>query len=363
MGKPLIVPTDSGRWVAIFGNGYNSVNFNPILFVVDVATGEVIRKIAPDDQTNESNGLGNVSVLDTNNNGLVDTVYGGDLQGNVWKFDIGGAATASWNVALSGEPLFVAMDRNGVRQPITGSFELAVGPGKGHMLYFGTGRYFVNGDNSASLGQQVQTLYGIWDNGTALSTGRTALVQQQIIGNSVTDPQLRSVTRNPVNYLASRGWYLDLVVGANNTGERFIATPRLQSGKVFFPAYQPGITADCAPGGTNWTYALNPLSGGAAFGKIIQPKNLPSDGNTGAVSSGGPAPNHSVGVIHPPKQLFCNPTDPNCDKYCSSDSETCGGEQSSPGGPGGLPPGCSEVIIAVAEIYRACGRQSWRQLL
>ncbi|HLM52309.1 MAG TPA: PilC/PilY family type IV pilus protein, partial [Pseudoxanthomonas sp.] len=364
MGKPLIVPTDSGRWVAVFGNGYNSVNFNPVLFVVDIATGEVLRKITPDDGTNESNGLGNLSVVDTNNNGLVDTVYGGDLQGNVWKFDIGGATPASWTVALSGKPLFVAMDSNGARQPITGSFEVAVGPGAGYMIYFGTGRYFVSGDNSASLGQQVQTLYGIWDNGTALSNGRTTLVQQRITGNSGTSPQLRSVTRNPVSYLANRGWYLDLVVGASNTGERFIAAPRIQSGKVYFPTYQPGFASDCAPGGTNWLYALNPLSGGAAFGKITQPNNV-GDGDTGAVATGNGAPNRSIGITEPlpSSQLFCDPTKPDCADYCDPASPTCGGREAPPNR------GCSQVFIDSTNptvpivVQRACGRQSWRQLL
>ena len=67
---------------------------------------------------------------------------------------------------MGGAPLFVATDAAGNRQPITGSFEIAVGPGSGYMLYFGSGRYFVSGDNNASLGQQVQSLYGVWDNGT-----------------------------------------------------------------------------------------------------------------------------------------------------------------------------------------------------
>ncbi|HZF98497.1 MAG TPA: fimbrial protein, partial [Pseudoxanthomonas sp.] len=244
--------------------------------------------------------------------------------------------------------------------PITGSFELAVGPGAGYMIYFGTGRYFVTGDNSASPGQQAQSLYGIWDNGTALAGGRATLVQQKITGDSGVDPELRSVTRNPVNYLANRGWYLDLVVGTSGTGERFIAAPRLQSGKIFFPTYQPGITSDCDPGGTNWLYALNPLSGAAAFGKITQPDV--GDGNTGAVSRGKGAPNRGVGVTQPitPSQLFCDPADPNCDNKCDPASETC------------TPPpnrGCSIVVIDETNpdeplvIPRACGRQSWRQLL
>lgn len=359
MGKPLIVPADNGRWVAIFGNGYNSQNGNPVLFVVDIATGAVVRKLAPDDlNTTTANGLGNVSAVDTDRDGLVDTVYGGDLLGNVWKFDIGGTSETSWNVALGGLPLFVATDTAGNRQPITGSFEVAVGPGTGYMLYFGTGRYFVNGDNNGSVGQQVQSLYGVWDNGTGVPTNwRTTqlLVAQQITAGGTT-PETRNISRNPVSYLAKRGWYLDLIVGGLDTGERFIANPRIQSGKVYLPTYQPGITSGCAPGGKNWLYALDPLSGGAAFGQITLPPNGTVGGpTTGGVATGEGAPSRDVGVTQPVyvPPVFCTPGSPSCPLDETTPPSTT----------------CSEVIIDASDptkslvVQRACGRQSWRQLL
>ncbi len=379
MGKPVIVPTDSGRWVAIFGNGYNSpgdgtVNspgYNPALFVVDVETGAVITTLKPEDNTDESNGLGNIAALDSDGDGMVDTVYGGDLQGNVWKFDIGGAE-AAWSVALAGKPLFTATDAAGKPQPITGGFDIAVGPGTGYMLYFGTGSYFQEGDNSATVGQQLQSLYGIWDNNTALTTGRANLVGQAITPPAAeTDPATRSVTRNPVSYLINRGWYLDLVVddpatkdgaAGDGTGEKFIASPRIQSGKVFFPTYQPGFAEDCVPGGANWRYALDPLSGGAAYGKI----NLPEvgDGSTGAVQGEGGAPVRNVGIIQPqpPLPKYCDPADKACvlPPACDPKDPTC-----VPGGAAG----CSEVFPDPIKpekstiIRRECGRQSWRQLL
>src|SRR5690606_32171881 len=45
MGKPLIVPLEDGSWAAVFGNGYNSENGDAALFVVDVFTGAIIKKI------------------------------------------------------------------------------------------------------------------------------------------------------------------------------------------------------------------------------------------------------------------------------------------------------------------------------
>lgn len=351
MGKPVIVPMQNGSWAAVFGNGYNSDSGDAALFVVDVFTGEVIKKIlVPDGDDVNANGLGNVAVVDTTGDGLMDTVYGGDLLGNLWKFDLTGASESAWSVGYGGNPLFVALDRDGNRQPITGGFEVSVGPGLGYMVYFGTGRYFLAGDNDASAGQQVQTLYGVWDNGTRITGTRSAsLVAQQVSGEA---GGARTISRNPVSYITHRGWYLDLVVGTADTGERFIGRPRIQSGRILFDTYQPGITSDCEPGGQNWRYGLNLLTGGAALGQVTMADGQSVGGNsTGAMATTQGAPSKDIAVTQPPSPLpsYCDPADPTCTP-----------------GPPGLK--CSEVIIDPNDstkslvLQRACGRQSWRQL-
>jgi len=356
MAKPVIVPLENGSWAALFGNGYNSGTTqpgNPVLFVVDIFSGEVIRKITANDaDTTNPNGLGGIAAIDTNGNGLMDTVYGGDLRGNVWKFDLTASSAASWGVAYGGTPLFVATDDDGGRQPITGGFEASIGPGRGYMLFFGTGRYFVNGDNSDAVGQQVQSLYGIWDGGAALAGSRdTVLVEQEVVSSV---DGARVITRNPVNYISNHGWYLDLTVDDNEgTGERFIGTPRIQSGRILFDTYQPGVGSDCEPGGQNWRYGLNLMTGGASLGPMTDTTgNTVGDASTGAVATTSGAPSRDVAVTQPPSPyppLYCDPTDPDCDP---------------------TPPGtkCSEVIIDPNDpskslvLQRACGRQSWRQL-
>jgi type IV pilus assembly protein PilY1 len=400
-GKPLLLPLQSGKWGVVFGNGYGGQRSDPSLYILDAFTGELIRKITADDgnlasgtlspitdfictvlpigeycarKVDPFNGLGQITAIDADGDGMADTVYGGDLQGNLWKFDLSSGSDADWGVAFGGSPLFNAVTGT-ERQPITGGIRVAAGPGGGYMVYFGTGRYFVTGDNSVSVSPQVQSLYGVWDNLASPAGGRGALTAQSITseqvvvddngtpGNSSDDITytVRNISRNLVQYYgasAVRGWYLDLKIGANGSGERFVATPRIQSGRVFFATYTPKQDS-CAPGGSNFAYGLDLLSGTGALANIsVLPRQTPactgSDCGAVAVShgSGGevqpPIVDTSVGTINPIKQL-CPPGGP-VTPQCPA-----------PGGPSFEQ--CQVVIYPGAFVLpRACGRQSWRQL-
>lgn len=349
MGKPLIVPVQNGQWVALFGNGYNSDSGKASLMAVDLASGKVIANIVADDGSDMPdlgyNGMGNIYALDSNGDGLTDTVYGGDLHGNVWKFDLSADDVADWKVAYTGmveatpnqpKPLFTATDAAGKRQPITGGFALAVGPSGGYVVYFGTGRYFVTGDGDV---KDVNTIYGVWDNGSPVTTGRAALQEQTL--TSVTDDlsttadesATRNVSGNVVDYQNVRGWYMDLTVDGQKTGERFTATPTIADGIISFSTSTPGVTDDCTPGVETWNYMLTTLSGTPAFSQNLVSEDLGVSSSTGALKGKDGAP-----ALGEPTVLI---------NYC--DGNTCYVTTSYPDGTS-VP---SEVNV---------GRYSWRQL-
>jgi type IV pilus assembly protein PilY1 len=375
MGKPVVVPLQNGQWVALFGNGYNSeagtghTKGDAALFVVDAFTGEVLRIITPADGSGAANGLGNIAPLDTNYDGLIDAVYGGDLLGNVWKFDLSADIKSSWGVAYDGKPLFQALGRDGHPQPITGGLDVAVGPGNGYMVYFGTGRYFAQGDNDpeAVISKQVQSFYAVWDNGVAGTVSRSGLVQQSISGrvlsktdeNGVTIDGYTTIASSPVNYLSNRGWFIDLVVGANTDtglGERFISRPAIRDGVLLFDTYQPGGSEDeCGPGGLNFRYGLSLMTGAAAFPSARDESGHPIPNTAGGQLESG-APSMGPGSTYPATDY--PPV------YCELDEDgKC--KESAPG-VGGLK--CSIVILDSGNPgksvvkQRPCGRQSWRQL-
>jgi type IV pilus assembly protein PilY1 len=136
--RPAIAHMKNGKWVAIFGNGYNNTNpdgkvsttGNAALYIVDLQTGSLIRKIttgvgmsADPLGTSRPNGLSTPAVVDVEGDNVADYVYAGDLFGNLWKFDVTSSNPSSWGVAYTVSskpaPLFVAVDSSNRRQPIT----------------------------------------------------------------------------------------------------------------------------------------------------------------------------------------------------------------------------------------------------
>jgi type IV pilus assembly protein PilY1 len=368
LGKVQVLPVTGGQWVALVPNGYNSDSENAALFVIDINTGQILKKLVPNDGSTDANGLGNIVALDNDGDGFADTVYGGDLLGNVWKFDLSAASAASWNVAFGGQPLFTATDNNGDPQAITGGFDVTTGPGGNNMLLFGSGRFFVTGDNAVAITHQVQSFYAVLDSGSPIGNRATSLTRQAIISEqtvSVPNPNppppditgiIRNITEQNVDFSTKNGWYIDLVVGSSTPkGERFIGNPRVQNGKVFFTTFEPQGDA-CTPGGKNFLYGLDAITGAASLNEVSigDPNANPICANCGAINilDGAPVRDTILTVPAPATiaGLDCVPGDSGCTPPNPSDPATrCTLVLQTPGGrPIFLP--------------RACGRQSWRQL-
>ncbi len=358
MGKPVVVPVagpnaDSPpRFVALFGNGVNSSTGRPVLYVVDISTGEILKRVYPTaGKYAVANGLNHVTAVALHNSsGLADTVYGGDMQGNMWRFDLRGGDPSAWNVALNGTPLFTAV-RSAVAQPITGAIEVSAGPGGGVSLFFGTGRYFTADDNAVTRNSPVQTLYGLWDNLSTAISSRDSLVGQTVSANGA---GFRDVSGNGVDYASKRGWYVDLIVGSDVEGERFFGYPTLQGGAVMFTTYVPGQAVCGTGGGTNWRYRLNMLTGQPAMSGLTDEVggNALCGANCGAgaltrggdIATGAPVLSTNVNST---TLKGCDPSDPKCTVDGSLDR--CIVALNTPG-------------ADTAYGQRACGRQSWRQI-
>ena len=284
--QPQIASIDlngTTTFVVIFGSGYNNVDGNPYLFVVNAQTGQLIDQISLCSDvpsacnSNTPNGLSTpVVVSDVNNGtGVDDLVYAGDLQGNLWRIDLSSPTPADWTASV----LFQTQ----ADQPITTSPVVTFGPPgtpPGSLLVlFGTGQFLGTPDLTTTY---TQSFYGVLDTTAPGATPPNKPIslnklQEQTItdatytytnsqGQTVSFP-VRTTTSNTIDWQSQDGWYMNLP----GSGERVITNPRIEGGTVVFTTYTPSNTSGsaCSSGGYSYLMAVNYATGGAFPGPSL----------------------------------------------------------------------------------------------
>ena len=268
LSQPSVVRMQDGSWAAIVANGYGSTNDKAVLFIIDIETGAILKKLDTlVGNAGSPNGMATPIAVDLNGDRITDTIYAGDLQGNMWKVDVSDADPTNWDFAFkSGAtpvPLYIAKDSGGTVQAITSKPQVGDHPDGGVMIYFGTGKYFEVNDQVVGASPQVHTFYGIRDKGLIVSD--RSVLQGQTITNEATIASLsvdvRETSDTTVNYTTKQGWYIDLVSPINGAeGERVVAAPLLRAGRIIFVTLIPE-SDPCGWGGTSWLMELDAVNG------------------------------------------------------------------------------------------------------
>lgn len=374
IGKPRIARWN-GKWVAIFGNGYNSDSHQAYLFIVALEDGKLLHKIQLGDQGTEAipNGLATTFPVDLDRDADADLVYAGDYYGNVWRISLKDYGTTE---PLDTVKLYSGvLDGDGVPlHPITGGINATYHHARGQMVFFGSGKYFLEGDNApVAEGDPVNSFFGIWDDpladGDVYPLSKANLRQQGFV--SVDGG--RAVTGQAVDWENQHGWYISLP----DPGERFVGIPEVSLGRVIFTSFV-AEGDECAPGGYNWLNVLSASSGvgmigtgGSGAGGELGSIALPADGG------GGPAPTPPTVTL--PPEGDCDPsTDPDCDAPpppptgecpegdpdcvpdCNPDTGECATQDFQARG-------CETRVGVLTHLgiinfdTFSCGRQSWKQ--
>jgi type IV pilus assembly protein PilY1 len=241
IGKPIIAPMKNGSWAVIFGNGSHSETASS-LFVIDIENpnSATHSKVI---STGEGTGLSAPALL-LNSVGQATIAYAGDVNGNMWRFDLSSADPTKWKKDYK---VFKAITTAtpAESQPITGAPTLGVNAKKDFktMVYFGTGKYFDVLDNSAVI--PVQSFYAVLDTGAEVS--RSSLLSKVVTTTAGTTNPTREVTVANPDWGTQNGWYLDFDVA----GERVTTKPLLLFDKLIFPTLIP-TTLQCNAGGESW---------------------------------------------------------------------------------------------------------------
>lgn len=257
-GAPLILKTRRYGWVVVLTSGYHDddTSRNGYLYFVHPETGALLQKVSTGIA---ANGMAHATAYISDlTDGTADAIYVGDLNGQLWRFDLTAPAGSTANYpAPTRIALFTYGATSPKAQPITSRPLVQVHPAtRKRYVMVGTGQLLDASDINSSA---IQSFYAVID-GTATGfrpadstmpvtrSGLTA-VTNLVDGNVIPD--------------SSRGWYLDL--GAEGSiGLRMVASPTAFNGIVAFSSLL--TTGDaCSPSGQSRVYAIDFNSGRTAL--------------------------------------------------------------------------------------------------
>jgi type IV pilus assembly protein PilY1 len=317
-GNPSINKLPNGEWAVFFSSGYNNADGHGHLYAVDPKTG-ALKSGFPLTTTGDSgtiaspSNLGKISSWVDNLlvSNMATYIYGGDMNGNLWRFDLAPSA-----VGHTGSSVFkLAHLADGASptphaQPITTRPELTQ-VGDTRVVYVGTGQYLAIADLTDT---NVQSFYAIkdtlnqpdalghynlgggaestWnprtDTGTVAGVANTPLflvrklIEQKDDGSQITktDPLSQKTTNareicsgasSTVDHVSNKcanetggtmdwsnygGWYIDLP----DAGERINVDMNLSLGTLTFGSNVPASNA-CTSGGFGWLNYVDFKSG------------------------------------------------------------------------------------------------------
>jgi len=250
--------TDTEKWVGFIGGGYNKNECKTgntcdargkSFYVVDLSDGHILWSYTYSDNTDDMNYSlpGTAAIVDTDNDTFIDTVYIGDLGGNMWRFKFCRASDMPY-CAISGQTtnwsggLFYDSSTGAIR-PIYTSPAVAKDRAGNLWVYWGTGD---KNDPTAPNAQEY--FYGVKDNDR---TSTYSINDLQNINIKAYDS-----TKN--------GWYIPL---NGPGGEKVLADPTIFGGVVYFTTYTPkeGGTNLCDQTGTATLYGVYYTTGAGAL--------------------------------------------------------------------------------------------------
>ncbi|ALV05474.1 pilus assembly protein [Roseateles depolymerans] len=270
-GKPIITKIKGYGWVVVVGSGLNTPDGKGAFVILNARTGQLLKRVAlpttgvtgtvDDGSTSNPTGLTYINAWHPDSSDLTaETIYGGDLRGNLWRLDVSGGST---NIPA---PVKIAKltDINGKELSVTSAPKIHVDPSTGwRWVSVGTGRLLSTDDiNSTDLNR----LYMIRDGGnnsytaTSLPTGVSYPILESNVGRhdlvdlSTSGSQLGNT---------KAGFFIDLKTSLNTTGYRVISDADGYANYVLFAAIQPTtVNGGCSTSATSWAFLIDLASGG-----------------------------------------------------------------------------------------------------
>jgi Tfp pilus tip-associated adhesin PilY1 len=322
-----VIINGNEKWVGFIGGGYSGNNCTSTtcdtrgkgFYVIDLKTGNVLWSYTYGQNNSMAYDLAaNPAVVDTDNDGFVDTAYIGDLGGNVWRFTFcpknnTSCGISNWtggmfyNAGSGGGQIF---HMDAVTKDTSGNL----------WVYFGTGNE--TDPTNVPTNGTTDKFFGLID--------KNPIVQLPPPSTTpITLGNLKNITSGTFNPATDVNTYSGWVINFTTAGEKVLAEATVFQGSIYFTTYLPGSASDpCNQSGTAYYYAINYVTGAGLFANNARSINIgvgiPSSpivsvGPTGYISvyastsasgsSGGPA-TKSLNIGNPPQTCPISPCPP-----------------------------------------------------
>jgi type IV pilus assembly protein PilY1 len=247
----------------VLASGYNNDDGKAYFFFLNPRTGALLETVATSTGTTAAplNMAHITAFIPSSANFQADAIYGGDLQGNIWRLDLTGTS-GSYSVPTKIASL---TNNSGVAEPVTTRplVEADTDTSRRYVLV-GTGRLLADSDISST---SQQTFYAIRDGSNTYGSFYTSSTLPSGATFPVTRTQLQAVSSllTGISSTSSSstvmGYYYDLTTDASTgIASRISIQPSFNAGVVAFATTLPSGSA-CSPSGTSTIYALSMTSG------------------------------------------------------------------------------------------------------
>jgi len=324
------------KWVGFIGGGYDGTSCTPSaggavdeacntaatgspgksFNVVDLTTGQILWQFTYGTAATSTTSpymvfdlAGAPVAIDEDSDGFIDTVYIGDLGGNIWRFRLctadpacsscglssytasppctssassasplsyGTCSTSSWKGSL----LFQSTDverGSGLSTPANTHKQIFTQPAysidsnNNWWIFFGTGEDTDPTSKPTDTSSTKNRLYAVEEDNLALDDSSSKAYPTYTSSNLV-DITSSTYTSSSTTH----GWYIDLSTNTltrsdgstitNPVGEKMISDPQVKGGLVYFMTYVPyqGTVLACGYAGDAFLYELGYLSGAGA---------------------------------------------------------------------------------------------------
>lgn len=252
---------ETGAWRVIVGNGFGSSDGKAVLYMLDATNGGPAIKITADAPAAKDNGLSTPTPVDTDGDGLVDTIYAGDLKGNMHKFQFSKLDDGKYVLAKPSDSganwrylgkLFASSE------PIVSAPSVGLScKGSGWNVSFGSGKLNEVADYTDLSARSFVSIDDLAD-AASLTVNASDLATITPTSSTVSGKTVRNWTAPSLS--SKKGWKIALT-----NGERVLGNSTLpaDTGSVVFATTKPSGDI-CIPGNSAFVMQVSTCTGAPA---------------------------------------------------------------------------------------------------